>query len=1173
MGCLEPEEIEDFLAGRLAEVEAFEAHLDGCADCRELVAVLVQDSDRGPDASGPDVSGSGAGGPGAGGPGAHGLGPGELSAVRIADTLTDAFVMGGEDGDAGVDPSMWQSLIDEAPGRYHLLGEQGFGGQARVLAVYDSFTRREIALKELTPSGEGRDRLRTLRFIREARLAGQLNHPAIVQIHEMGRRPDGRLYYTMPMVRGITLTKAIADCKALTDRIALLDRFVDMCQGIAHAHSRGVVHRDLKPENVMLGEFGETVILDWGLAKLKDEPEPEPETELRRSAELSNEVDTEGLTADGTAVGTPSYMSPEQALAQHDQVDEQTDVWGLGAVLHEILTGRPPFVAPTAADVVRQVMRDPVRPVREAAPETPPELAAIVGKALQREKPDRYADVRALGADVSAFLVGRRVTSYGYSSWELLRLFARRNRGVLAAVGLVLTVIVIALVVLTFAYSRERRARADAAQALTRADAARAQERQERLAAELHLAQAYLFKADRLAREKDYLSAEVYAAASLLHNPGHPGSRHFDAGFSRRFPLSARLEARAASKLQLRRFSEITGRQWSVNFGSSVHRVAFSPSGEQLALACADRRVRLLDAADGRVLRELKGHGKPVVAVAYSPDGRQLASASRDRTLRLWNVRTGALVRTFRGHTRPVYRLAYSPDGQLLASAGMDGRIVLWSTADGSRVRVLTGHRAEVKGVAFSPDGKQLASASSDRTVRLWEVATGKTTQTFDDYRGAVTAAVYSADGQRLASVSRDSTVRIRDLKRGRLQFVFQEKDAGYLDVSFWSQRQRLVAAQTDGVIRVFDASTGRLRTSVKAHAGLVSSLAVSPDGRRVASAGQDGYVKVWSLATSSRTPAEFAGHRELVFGVAFSPDGRRLASGSLDGTVRLWRTSDGAALKRLVGHREEVTKVAFSPNGRWLASASKDGSVALWDSASGERRHVLKGHRDMVYGVAFSPDNRRLASGGLDGTVRVWDVATGESVHVLKPPGHLAFSVAYSPDGRRLATASSDRAVTLFDAKTGRKLRTLVGQRDYVTGVAFIGDRQLASGGKDGLVMVWDLGSGKPRLTLRGHRAWVNSVKVSPDRRYVASASDDRTVRIWSVATGRPVMIIDTSTVAVALAFAPKGNTVAVGDGVVVRMYSLVEPGTGLHPRVLLRRAERVAGLKLEGFLGRPVE
>ena len=1148
MGCLEPEEIEDYLAGRLADVDAFEAHLDGCIECRELVAALVADAAPGTRGSDPI--------------------PVELSGVRIGDTVTDTFIMDAEGADEAIDPSMWQSLIEETPGRYHLLGEQGFGGQARVLAVYDSFTRREIALKELPPSANGSDRLRNLRFIREARLAGQLNHPTIVHIHEMGRRLDGRLYYTMPMVRGITLSKAIADCRSPAERITLLDRFVDMCQGIAHAHSRGVVHRDIKPENVMLGEFGETVILDWGLAKLKDEPEPE----LHRSVHPSNEVDTEGLTLEGIAVGTPSYMSPEQALAQHDQVDELSDVWGLGAVLHEILTGRPPFVAPTAIEVVRKVMRDDIRPVLQQAPGAPPELAAIAEKALQRQRSDRYGDARELGADVTAFLAGRRVTSYGYRSWELLRLFARRNRGVLAAVGLVLAVIVIALVVLTFAYSRERRARATAAQALARADAARTQERQERLAAELNLSQAYLFKANRVAREKDYLSAEVYAAASLLHNPGHPGSRHYDADFGRRFPLSARLKARAASKLQLHRFSKITGRQWSVHLGFAVHQVAFSPSGEQLALACEDRRVRLLDASDGRVLRVLEGHQKPVVAVVFSPDGRQLASASRDRTLRLWNTRTGALIRSSQGHTRPVYRLAYSPDGRLLASAGMDGRIVLWSTVDGSQVRALIGHRSEVKGVAFSPDGKQLASAGSDRTVRLWKVATGRMTKVFDNYRGAVTAAVYSRDGRWLASVSRDSTVRIRDLKKGRLKFVFQEKDAGYLDVSFWSHRQCLVAAQTDGVIRVFDATTGRLRTSVNAHAGLVTSLAVSPDGSRVASAGHDGYVKVWSLATSRRSPAELTGHRQLVFGVAFSPDGRRLVSGSLDGTVRLWRTSDGAPLKRLVGHTEEVTKVAFSPDGRWLASGSKDGSVALWDSVTFKRLHVLTGHRGLVYGVAFSPDSRRLASGGLDGTVRVWSVASGRSVHVLKPPGHLAFAVAFSPDGRRLATASSERAVTLFDAKTGQKLRTLAGQRDYVTGVAFIDDKQLASGGKDGRVILWDLEAGKPRLTLRGHRAWVNSVKVSPDRRYVAAASDDRTVRIWSVATGRPVMIIDTSTVAVALAFSPKGNTVAVGDGLVVRFYALAEPGTGDPPRVLLRRAERVAGLKLDGFLGRPV-
>lgn len=1026
------------------------------------------------------------------------------------------------DQDETAAPSPGESEVDsltQSLSGYQILREIHRGGQGVVYQAIQESTKRKVAIKILL-EGPYASRSARRRFEREIELIAQLKHPNIIGVFHSGRTPDGRQYCVMDYVRGVPLDAYVREKKlALENALAL---FAKVCEAVNYAHQKGVIHRDLKPSNILVDTEGEPRVLDFGLAKMVSGP-----------AETA-------VSLTGQVVGTLPYMSPEQSRGNPDEIDIRTDVYALGVILYQMLTGQYPYpVAGQMADVLKHIAETPPTPpsrswkrdrgvterttkrVRAGACPIDDEVQTIVLRTLAKERERRYQTAGELARDIGHYLNDEPIEAKRESGWYVLKKSLRKYR-VPVTVGTIMVISIAAFGVVVSYYAHwERVARIDAIAAKEESAI------QERVATE---EKEKAEKSEFLSRQRLYATRLALALSSYEHREIDRLQQALD---------SCQPDSRHWEWYWLKKLADRS----SLTFGTEQAPLvcAMSRDGELVASSNLSGNITIWT-CDGQETRTIGGARIPVFALALHPSGKLVASVDGYGMLNVHDVEKRnkiwgpvATLLTGLGPKTISPALSFSPDGTLIAFGCVD-KLVLWNAATGENVRSWRTHTGSVMSISFSSDGKHLVTGSADSTLKLWNVATGDELQTFTGHNGAVYSVAFSPGDKRIISGGEDKTIRLWDSKNGTEICVLNGHTGAVSSVAMSPAGHRVISGGNDRTIRVWEADSGEEALTLLGHLDSVAYVACGPSGKRILSLG-GGEIKTWDLNLSP-LPVSFNTQNNAApinalggLGISFAvnSDGTQMVLGQLgrvgllgkaSGTLRSFDLTSGSETHTFGEHRSAVLAVAFSSDGSRVLSGGfstsgllgieKSGFAALWDASSGEQMRVFskgatraptqEGNMGVVFAVAISPSGRFVASAGTDRVLRLWNSDTGEAVRTFSGHDGDIVCVAFSPDGNLIASGSVDGTVRVWRVANGGAIgKPLHGHSGAVNSIAWNpNSRFLVSAGEDNSISLWRIQGGTLVAKLRGHREAVNSVAYSSSGKRIISGSSDGTVKIW---------------------------------------------------------------------------
>jgi WD40 repeat protein len=1024
--------------------------------------------------------------------------------------------------------------------RYEIIAEHGRGGLGRVSRARDRELDRDVAIKELI----SRDPLNEVRFFREARITARLEHPGIVPIHETGRWPDGTPFYAMKLVAGRPLRDLIAERPTVAGRLGLLHHVIAVADAIAYAHGRGIIHRDLKPANVIVGDFGETIVIDWGLAKelLTSEAAAAPEGLV--PPDRDNQ-----LTTEGTILGTPAYMAPEQGRGE--QADQRADVFAIGAMLWE-LCARHKVPPSDQAQRHRHLRRTRIDR----------DLITIIDKAIDPDRDRRYRDAGELAADLRAFTSGARIAARSYSIFAMLAHWARRHRMLaLAAVAFVVLAAVAYRAVLQAQLTRQfadlsaTQAEVEQGrQALVHGDSEEAR---------LHLGQAYA--------RGDHSSGVAFMLARALQ-PRVVARAQFASASGRM--LSARF---SADGRQIVTTDDGGARVWDAEThrllftlptGGPVYDAVYGPDGTTLVTS-GNGAVRIWNAATGVLVRAL---GPPARAtprqyyeIVISPDGTRVAAiAAPGETAHVWDARTGAVVAELHSGASTFPALAFSADGKWLA-AGDDDDVRVLDTATWQPALTIPG--PHIRYLKFAPTAPALVTGTVDGDVSIWAIPSGARTWHLRELGDPVDAVVFSPDGELVAAASRDGAEQVWNTRSGKLQSQLNYHQGKIQSLEF-DASSKLLVASSNGAVFVSDAALGMPVTTLEGPRAVIRPVHFDPSSRQVVGASLDGTAWVWDATAPYRRWSSPAAGDFCGIVAAAEPDRRFVAAGCWGHPTRIWDTAHDQLLaelpsvNRVDGYYDSVLPVVSAAGDR--AAIARDHTVEIYALPGGALVQTIT-HRAMVSAVRFAPAGHDLVSGDLDGAVLI---TRGESAPIAASSTGAAIDAAAILADGRIVASDAQRHVRVYDPEGRSVLADLVAPtRALLLRQAGNGRYLVTVPSTDvaGSAVLWDLAQYRLIAKLEGHVGMVRSARFVRNDREILTAGVDGTARLWDGETGRLLHTYRGSSRFLADATIDPGGSMVVtagGDGL-LRFWDLS------NERLLwtlLAHKPHVIGLHFEG-------
>ena len=1038
------------------------------------------------------------------------------------------------------------------PARYQIINEHGRGGLGRVFRAHDRELGRDIAIKQLVAWDERAE----ARFHREAQLTARLEHPGIVPVYEAGCWLDGTPFYAMKLIAGRPLRDLIEGCSTIDERIALLHHVIAVADAMAYAHDHGIIHRDLKPANVIVGDFGETVVIDWGLAKNVAEAE---ELVIERNGTASG---GDQLTAAGCVMGTPAYMAPEQARGQ--PVAQRADVYAMGVMLWELcsLDRLPPSESSLRHRLLRRAGIDR-------------DLITIIDKALAWNPSQRYPHAGALAADLKAFKSGARITARDYSLLAMLAHWTRRHRA-LALSALAFVVLLIA-----------------SAAALAGLYRSGLETRMAQKAAELGMIQGEIEQGRAALLHDDSAEALVHLTYAYQHGDHSPAVA---------FMLARALQSRGAERA---RFASRSGQMWSASFspdgqrivttdgesgqiwdaqnqqllltlhhGNAVYDAVYSADGKRVVTAGGDGRVRIWDACTGSQLLALnpKPHDTRQLAlrkVAMSGDGH-LVAAIGTMTL-VWDADTGAMLAELPGDGFLDTSLAFSTDGRWLVTSGGDEARVFDTL---TWLRTVTVAASRVRTLRFDPTGPRFATGTLGGDVSVWAVPSGERVRHMRESGEPIDALAFSPNGALIVTASRDGSQQVWSSATGRLQSQINYAHSRISFVEFNASSELVLAAYTNGIV-ISDAALGMPVTVLDGPRNGVSSAHFDPSSRRVVGASRDGTARLWDAASPYRRSSSAQISDDCGLVTTPEPDRRFVAVGCRARPTSIWDTAKGlliaelpsatgaggdflseafpavsvdghrvaiahgntvsiyalpgSQLVRTVSNSAAVNVVAFAPTGHDLVTGGIDGSLII--TRDDLEPTVMPKSDGGIDAATFLPDGRVLVADA-NRRLRLIDPGRNAIVTELAIPYRMV-SLRPSTDGRRLIMISryidGNAPPVLWDVEHGRLVAELNGHIGRVFSARFVANGEILTVGAEGTVRRWDAAIGQLRQVYRGSSPFLFDAAVDPSGTVVVATGADGQLLFWDASSARLLWTLPAhKTLAIAIHFE--------GDDIVTR-------------------------------------